>query len=255
MSDLKNLLNDFQIHVLSDDKKIIDAIIGDAEHRSSRLLVYQEAYELRLLEIMGKEFPKLKEHVGEDFFEKMAKGYIQQYPSHNFSIRQFGDNFAEFLRSYTIKGPLYAALAELEAAMSAAIDAADAPQISVADCTQLTAEDWELISFSIHPSVKLLVLDYDVISLWHEPNSQQKFKKSKQAYFCLVWRWQQMAYFLALDSFGKQMFEMIQNELPFGQICAELTQFYSGSAEDLTLIAAQNLRNWLEQGVFSSYRL
>ena len=64
---------------------------------AERLAIYANAYHSRLLECLGEVFPMLKRTLGEDAFNGMAFGYLQQYPSRNYSLNELGRHFTPYL--------------------------------------------------------------------------------------------------------------------------------------------------------------
>jgi hypothetical protein len=62
-----------------------------------RLEIYQRAYYARLLECLREEFPVLAHALGEDTFNEFAVAYLQQYPSHSYTLNQLGVLFASYL--------------------------------------------------------------------------------------------------------------------------------------------------------------
>jgi Putative DNA-binding domain len=62
-----------------------------------RLAIYGYAYYARLLECLRDEFPVLKHALGEELFDAFAAEYLEQYPSHSYTLFQLGANFPRFL--------------------------------------------------------------------------------------------------------------------------------------------------------------
>lgn len=64
---------------------------------AERLAIYANAYHTRLLECLGEVFPLLKRTLGEDGFEGLAFGYLQEYPSRSYTLNELGRNFPRYL--------------------------------------------------------------------------------------------------------------------------------------------------------------
>ena len=62
-----------------------------------RLSIYAQAYHARLIECLGESFPILKQTLGEDVFNGFAFGYLQEYPSHSYTLARLADQFAQYL--------------------------------------------------------------------------------------------------------------------------------------------------------------
>jgi hypothetical protein len=64
---------------------------------AERLAIYANAYHTRLLECLGEVFPLLKRTLGEEGFEGLAFGYLQDYPSRSYTLNELGRHFTRYL--------------------------------------------------------------------------------------------------------------------------------------------------------------
>jgi hypothetical protein len=64
---------------------------------AERLAIYANAYHTRLLECLGEVFPMLKRTLGEDGFDGLAFGYLQEYPSRSYTLNELGRHFPHYL--------------------------------------------------------------------------------------------------------------------------------------------------------------
>src|SRR5678810_1105991 len=64
---------------------------------AERLAIYANAYHSRLMECLGEVFPMLKRMLGEDGFDALAFGYLQEYPSKSYTLNELGRHFAGYL--------------------------------------------------------------------------------------------------------------------------------------------------------------
>jgi hypothetical protein len=64
---------------------------------AERLAIYANAYHTRLLECLGEVFPLLKRTLGEDGFNTLAFGYLQEYPSRSYTLNELGRHFGPYL--------------------------------------------------------------------------------------------------------------------------------------------------------------
>jgi hypothetical protein len=62
-----------------------------------RLSIYANAYYARLIDCMGAYFPVLKRTLGSDVFNSFVLEYLQQHPSHSYTLDHLGDRFTQFL--------------------------------------------------------------------------------------------------------------------------------------------------------------
>ena len=63
-----------------------------------RLTIYANAYYARLIDCMGAYFPVLKRTLGDEVFNSFVLEYLQQYPSHSYTLDSLGTQFVQFLK-------------------------------------------------------------------------------------------------------------------------------------------------------------
>jgi len=88
MSRLTELQSDFQRYLLVGDERVRPLIAdGNDIAIDARLDVYGQAYRLRLIEALGKDFPGLRALIGETDFEAAGRAYIERHPSQHPSLQ------------------------------------------------------------------------------------------------------------------------------------------------------------------------
>lgn len=65
---------------------------------AERLAIYANAYHTRLLECLAEVFPMLKRALGEEAFDCLAFGYLQNYPSRSYTLNELGRHFPRYLQ-------------------------------------------------------------------------------------------------------------------------------------------------------------
>ena len=65
---------------------------------AERLAIYANAYHTRLLECLGEVYPMLKRTLGEEAFDALAFGYLQDYPSRSYTLNELGRHFPGYLQ-------------------------------------------------------------------------------------------------------------------------------------------------------------
>ncbi len=63
-----------------------------------RLSIYGNAYYARLLECLREEYPATAHALGEETFDSFAAAYLQNYPSHSYTLCRLGAEFSRFLK-------------------------------------------------------------------------------------------------------------------------------------------------------------
>ena len=93
MNALTATLDGLQERILYGDGAIF--VRGaDAGHR---LRIYADAYRLRLVEVLGNDFPATRDALGEEVFAAFVERYLHPHPSTRPSVRHLGSAFADWL--------------------------------------------------------------------------------------------------------------------------------------------------------------
>lgn len=254
---LHETLENFQAFILQKEPAIKNVILAsDPEVLDTRADVYYKGYSLRLLDTMTMTFPMVQKLVGEELFESLAREYIAQYPSNHFSIRYFGRHFSKFLATHSDIRPEWIEMAAFEWVLGDVIDAADAPHLQFDDFAVLSPEAWADLRLTFHPSLQLLSLSYPIPTLWQalrfntEPPSMA-LRESPLTW--LIWRYNLLARFVSVDSQQMVMFNAFQAGQTFSDVCALLCDFMN--EDQVVNFASQTLRQWISEGVFSTYQI
>jgi hypothetical protein len=243
MNALATELDGLQARILHGDAAIFPRVRGaDAAHR---LRIYADAYRLRLVEVLGNDFPATRDALGEDDFARFAECYPQAHPSMQPSVRHFGFAFAGWLETQADAPPGLHELARFEWLQSAAFDAADAPALRVDDVAALAPESWPSLRFQLHPCVRLLdterlAIDEGALTL-ADGDSPVRWLLWRDAEGDVRWR--------SLEADEADALHAIRNGANFGELCARLE---SRHGEDGALRAASLLKRWLADGLLAA---
>lgn len=174
---LHQVQNLFQCYLTEDALEgILPEITDDARLGArKRLGVYFDAYRLRLLDIMKIDFEKTYTLLGDHGFEEAFFGYLKGHPSTHFSVRYFGQHFADFLAKTApfSEHPVVSEMATFEWLVSHTLDAADAPVLTQEDLSVVSPQDWPFLTFALHPSVISTCFHYDTPALWQDIDAEK----------------------------------------------------------------------------------
>lgn len=132
-----------------------------AAEAAQRFAVYRNNVAHSLKSALARRFPVIERLVGAEFFAAMAAEFIAAQPPRSPVLAEWGGDFAGWLAGF----PPVAALAylpdvaRLEWARGRAYHAADAVAIDPATLPGRA-------SLRLHPSLRLLHLDYPAVSIW-----------------------------------------------------------------------------------------
>jgi hypothetical protein len=141
-------------------------LVGDDELAAAqRARIYSDMYLFRLVDAVREDYPQLAHFLGADRFFALAAEYVRAHPSRNPSLAHLGRELPAFLSGRENDRADLAVLATIEWARAEAFIAADAESLD-ASALQVLAENAPAARLVLHPSLRLLALDYDGAALW-----------------------------------------------------------------------------------------
>lgn len=256
MTQLAKLQQIFQDCVLHPDKIASTAWVS-ARGRAApetQLSIYTHAYTARLKEVLANDYPALLMAMGEEQFNSLADEYIQAYPSHYFSLRDFGCHLPDYIAEKTQRktnGQVIHMLHELalfEWTLGQAFDAANARCLNVQDMAAILPDAWPELRFVIHPSVHRLDLEWNIPEMWQVLTSD---KPSQVTAVCdtaspwLIWREQLITRFRSMPIEEKLALDALRRGESFNDMCDLLATCMNEEA--VPLHAASLLKGWIAQ--------
>lgn len=254
MNQLANLQINFQDHLVRGQNSIEESIVATAAIPvQSRLDIYRDAYQARLLEALASNFPCLKLYLGDEEFACIGTAYLDAFPSTYRSIRWFGDNLPCFLREYGSPPPIYLSeLADFEWKMTLTFDAEDAHVFKLEEMLLIPAEAWADMRLLPHPSVHCMPFYWNVVAIWEAIMNEVDLpflEESAIATPWVMWRQEHMTRFYSLSTDEAWAIDALFKDLTFGDICEGLCQWHSPN--DVGLQAASYMKGWIDMGLIS----
>lgn len=218
---------------------------------TTRLQVYASAYELRLLDVLQQDFQVLYKALGEAEFNKLACAYITVQPSNTRSIRWFGRYFAGFLRKCASQPGWIAELAAFEWAQGEVFDAADATACDSNALAALAPNAWPTLRLDLHPSVRLLHLQWAVPATWLAISQAAVgmepviCTRSQQSW--VLWRQGLDTHWRSMLASEAKLLELASHGATCAELCAALHADGTLEAEIAPIVAA-HYKRWLCDG-------
>jgi len=186
----------FKAALLTEDTRFYDEIKAPSmEEQEVRLNVYRNNVAVSLIEALCDIFPVTEAIVGDEFFHAMARIYLLNNPPNSPIIREYGQNFSDFIRHFEpAEGlPYLADLASLEHAMLTLTHSEEyevLDQEAVSDAFT-SAEDPSTLSLQVPPTTQILVSPFAIGSLYqaHFSDGHQRLNQveiNKSEYLLLV---------------------------------------------------------------------
>jgi hypothetical protein len=259
MSDTPNLLQlqrQMQARVLHGDDALLAHIANhptaDVARRSR---VYEDAYRLRLIEVLGNDFPVLKACLGVTTFDDLAGRYLADHPSRYFSVRYVGTNFSSWLNKHAaqrcaayqpLAGLHWAELAAFEWAQGEVFDAADSDVVVPGDIAGVPSEAWPGLRLQLQPAIRWVSLHGNApafVSAHNKGTSLPEISRREQAIPWLLWRRGLDVYWRSLEADEHAALGVAREHATFGEICESLCAWHPDDA--VALRAASLLKRWI----------
>lgn len=250
MTRLATLQARFQSFLLDGGRDIERLTVG-SEHLPARqrLAVYADAYRLRLLEVLGDDYPGLHGMVGDRAFGALGRAYIDAHPSDHPSVRWFGRRLAAFLRKTEPwdEQPFLAEMADFEWTQGEVIDAADSPALDAADLGAVPSAAWPGMRFGFQDALRRLDLDWNVPALWQavddECDAPPAPKRFDAPVAWLLWRKDLAVHWRSLEDDERWALDAARDGRSFGEICEGLLA--RTRDDQVPVRAAGYLKRWV----------
>lgn len=128
--------------------------------------IYRNNAVYNLINALSIMYPAVYKVLGEYQFNKVSKDYIKFNPSRDGNLDVYGITFPCFLKEKKDIKSYVCDLARLDLAYHDIYIAIDYCARPVDQFKHIALEDYEKVVFVINPALQLLVLEYDVLSIW-----------------------------------------------------------------------------------------
>lgn len=220
--------------------------LADADTSLDRLSIYSTAYRLRLQEALAANFPMLCVHLSREMFDALALEYLDAHPSRHVSVRAFGANLPDWLRTQHADEPWLAEFARLEWALGCAFDALDAEAVCVETLARIEPARWPHLTFRFAPTVHRLTLHTNAAALYASAVKEQPAPAgvTLEADEWLAYRTDGAAHYRSLAANEAVAFDVVYGDGTFADACERL--FALTNEETVSMQAAAFLKRWLE---------
>ncbi len=253
---LAHLQTQFQSYLLGNKNEIERHVVAtDKASAMQRLAVYGDAYRLRLLEVLGEDFPGLRGLLGVESFAALGRAYIDAHPSAHPSIRWFGRHLVHFLRErapYSNR-PALAEMAAFEWTQGEVTDASDSRVCRAEQLAAISPAHWPDMRVVFQHAMRRLELHWNVPVVWRavqDGSAVPTFERSAQPLAWLLWRRTLQVHWRSLAEDEHWAIQACLDGLTFGEICQGLNE--RSTASDVALRAASLLKQWLSEDLVAN---
>ncbi|MBC7697632.1 MAG: putative DNA-binding domain-containing protein [Bacteroidia bacterium] len=262
MLDLAQLQSEFQSYLIGhkNSTTFTTRIINDAKVGvNRRLAIYFDAYRLRIIEALATAYPKLKALLGDDLFNRIAREYIDDFPSTYQNMRWVGGNMREHLLYSIPEHPIAAEMAVFEWSLSLAFDAEDVAELRLQDLAEIPLEHWNALQLKFQPAIQIVRLRWNIIPIWKALDADEAPPALLQDSIYtswLIWRRDFSSQFRSMGEMEAIALHMAMTGATFEEVCESLEgQEAETTAEEAMTIAAQYMAGWLQCGMIVSFTL
>lgn len=254
--NLLSCQNHFIDHVLEDDAPLPATWRND--RMRAGLAIYRNGYRSRLVDALAETFPRTRQWVGDDSFDKAAAHHLIAHPPAHWSLDRAGAGFPETLAALFVRDPEVPELANLEWDMHLAFVAEDALPLDAAAfataTTGFTGKDWDALRFALHPALTVRAVRTAAAAIWRamveesEPPVELVLAERAQI---LVWRSGMSPVFRIAAHYEADCLDVLRDDGTFGELCLHLTEV---AHCDAATLAGGLLANWMGDGMIVGLR-
>jgi hypothetical protein len=239
---------------LANEEEAIDleqVIVGDERMSAAeRAGVYADAYFYRLLDVFKEDFSATLAVIGHNEFHNLITGYLLAHPPAEPSLMYAG----QFLASYLLASPLLARwpfiadLARLERALIDSFHAVSETSLDRVALYSIPPEEWPGLSFRLHPSTRLLTLQFRVDETLSAVSQGNKpVTPIAEMVTLIVWRKRGQVCYRAAEGPEAIALKLAELGCEFTVICDALAA--EMAADDLPNMINRLLVRWLDDGL------
>lgn len=259
-SSLEALQSRLQGHVLASDAAALADVVSVIPGSGARGLgIYHHAYRARLQETLSDSFGHTLLYLGDEWFDALSAEYIEANPSASANLRWYGATYPDWLAQRLSADsdlgdhPEVAEIARLDWTMRAAFDGPDAPVLAMADVAAMAPEDWATVVFRPHPTLALISLSCNTLSLCHALDQELEVPPVEalpSPMAVVVWRFEERPHFRSATPTEAAALQAVLQGQSFAETCALLAEMLP-EGENAAALAGGYLRRWIDEGFLS----
>jgi hypothetical protein len=147
---------------------LAEQVVANGLSGQRRLQVYRNNIYFGLRDALAAVYPVLQRLVGEDFFQQLATGYLQAFPSRSGNLHDFGEHLPGYLADcHELRELAYLPdVARLEWAYHQVFHAAASAALDVNHLAAVAPADYERLRFRLAPASRYLSSPFPILRIW-----------------------------------------------------------------------------------------
>ena len=159
MTAYNNALERLQTAIVANKPELAMGLLGrKTSSLPSRLNAYIQGYRIRLSKTMAADYPALNHYLGEEVFNQYVHSYVEQTPSHSYSIDPYPIGFAHYLTDHCDSKAAHT-IATLESAIAEVFWLPDSPPFI--PTTDFSMDHLSTLTLTARTASTRLMLAYD----------------------------------------------------------------------------------------------
>jgi len=208
-----------------------------------RLDIYANMFVWRQIDALREDFPKLTQLLGDEGFYVTAENYLRAHPSTHPSLAQLGRHFASFLAESPGPRPDLADLASLEWARCEVFEEA---HVRTAQPDVVRGPDPAQILLRTVPSLRLLSLRHDIVTLWKELEDGRTAAPPRlQPSAVAVWRKEFVVFHVRLAPDEALALRRAMSGATLGEVCEAFADRKDAVQAALSAVASWFAEEWI----------
>ncbi len=242
--NLLDLQRDMRAWLVREDAGAAKRFGADA---APGLRVYQNNYRAQLAACLESSFARTRDWIGGEAFHHAVVAHVERVPPSSWTLDAYPRDFPATLALLYPDDREVAELAWLECALEEAFVAPDAQAIAG---QQLEGVDWDRAILLFTPTLDLAPLSTNATAIWAALAAEEVPPTAEmlpEAGAILVWRWDQVSRFRAIDQIEEQALLAARAGRPFADLCEAMIAMH-GQERGIAQ-AGQLLGQWLADGL------
>lgn len=222
---------------------------GTPTHPIAGMLVYHDAYFLRLRDILSKTFPAFAALLEEHAFDHLVRAYLTAHPPTHYSVREAAAGLADYLASgehpadFGIPAAHVADVLRLEWELERLYDVPDgAEPLAMEDLASLAPDDWDTLKVAVLPTIALLTTSIDAGAILEAIKADERPSKPvPQETHYVIYREDDDVLYQDLEARAHFVLSELSSHGSFPEACAQLAARFDLSLEEAAPEALQHL--------------
>ena len=229
---------------------------GEYAGDEAALNIYRNNVMVSLTRALGDQYPAVKNLVGEQFFNALARDYVLAFPPREPALTFYGAGMAEFIREHQACRalPWLGDVANLEYCRQEVLHAADEPVLLPAHLAAIAPEQLANLRLQLRQSVQLFQSSWPVDKICAEAlgdNPQKVNLENSTTSFMLVYRDGLAVDVSSLPEVSWEFLRMLAGDITLAQAWEKLQRSFALADDRLAPLLSQVLA----LGVFASFTL